>query len=266
MSIPSALSAPEIQTAFRMATSKIYIVLPAYNEEQSIGSLLDRIAFSMEESGIFNYEVLVVNDGSKDRTLEVVTGFQEKMPVQVYTHVVNQGLGATIRDGLYEASKIAAPKDIIVTMDADDTHTPGLILRMVRMIREGHDVVIASRYRPGSRVVGLTWFRKVMSYGASWLFRFLMPIHGVRDFTCGFRAYRADVIQNAIKHYGDKFVDQDGFQCMVDILLKLRRMNLIFGEVPFILRYDYKEGASKMNVGRTVRKTLQLIVKRLFEK
>ena len=151
-------------------------------------------------------------------------------------------------------------------MDADDTHTPGLILRMVRMIREGHDVVIASRYRPGSRVVGLTWFRKVMSYGASWLFRFLMPIHGVRDFTCGFRAYRADVIQNAIKHYGDKFVDQDGFQCMVDILLKLRRMNLIFGEVPFILRYDYKEGASKMNVGRTVRKTLQLIVKRLFEK
>jgi dolichol-phosphate mannosyltransferase len=59
-------------------------------------------------------------------------------------------------------------------------------------------------------------------------------------------------------------MDQDGFQCMVDILLKLRKMNFIFGEVPIVLRYDFKEGESKMQLSRTSRKTLQLIFKRRF--
>ncbi len=242
---------------------RIFIVLPAYNEEQSIGSLLDRISEAMEEVGIHSYEVIVVNDGSADRTLKIVEEKSSQMPIHILSHEVNQGLGATIRDGLYEASERASEKDIIITMDADDTHTPGLILRMIRMIREGNDVVIASRYLPGSRIIGLTRFRRMMSYGASWLFRILLPIPGVKDFTCGFRAYRAGVIQQAISHYGQSFVDQDGFQCMVDILLKLRKMDIIFGEVPFILRYDFKEGESKMQIGKTIRNTLALIVKRL---
>lgn len=94
------------------------------------------------------------------------------------------------------------------------------------------------------------------------LFRIVFPTPGVRDYTCGYRAYRAEVIQDAIQHYGNEFLNQDGFQCMVDILLKLRRRNLIFAEVPFILRYDQKEGATKMRIGSTVRKTLSLLVKR----
>ena len=240
-------------------------MLPAYNEELSIGKLLVRIGDSMDDAKIDNYEVIIVNDGSKDDTIGVIQKKQENLPITIFNHKVNQGLGATIRDGLYEAAKVANDRDIIVTMDADDTHTPGLILRMTRMIREGHDIVIASRYRPNSRIFGLTMFRKLMSYGASWIFRILFPIHGVRDFTCGFRAYRAGVIKKAIGHYGNKFIDQDGFQCMVDILLKLRKMDVIFGEVPFILRYDMKEGDSKMDVGGTVKKTLSLIAKRFFE-
>ena len=91
----------------------------------------------------------------------------------------------------------------------------------------------------------------------------LFPIRGVRDYTCGYRAYRAVVIKDALSDYGDDFLNQDGFQCMVDILLKLRRRDLIFGEVPFILRYDIKEGGTKMNVRRTILQTLLLIVRRL---
>jgi len=123
-------------------------------------------------------------------------------------------------------------------------------------------VVIASRYRAGSRTVGVPLYRKGLSYGASWIFRIAFPIRGVRDFTCGYRAYRAGVVRDALARYGGTFLNQDGFQCMVDILLKLRKMNLIFGEVPFILRYDYKEGSSKMNVARTVRDTLALVWRR----
>jgi len=241
---------------------KTFIILPAFNEEKSIGKLLIHIEQSMDDSNIRPYEVVVVNDGSEDETLYTVQQLQQRIPISILTHEVNQGLGATLRDGLFEASKRADDRDIIVTMDADDTHIPGLILRMIRMLREGCDVVIASRYRPGSRVIGLSIYRKLLSLSASWLFRLLFPIPGVRDFTSGFRAYKASVIKTAIQFYGDDFVDQDGFQCMVDILLKLRKMNLIFREVPMILRYDLKEGKSKMNIKTTTINTLKLVIKR----
>jgi dolichol-phosphate mannosyltransferase len=149
-------------------------------------------------------------------------------------------------------------------MDADATHNPGLILRLMRMIIEGHDVVIASRFQPGARVIGLVWYRKLLSILASIIFRITYPIKGVKDYTCGYRAIRADVLKSAMDEYGDRFFDQDGFQALVDILLKLRKRKLLFGETPLILRYDQKGGMSKMNVGRTIKKTLILIVKRFF--
>jgi len=241
----------------------VFIVLPAYNEEKSIGKLVHRISIAMDDASIEKYQIIAVNDGSSDGTLAKLQELQANFPIKILNHSENKGLGATLRDGLAEASRRSIPEDIIITMDADDTHSPGLILRMVRMIKEGHDVVIASRYREGSRIIGCSRFRRMMSYGASWLFRLTFPIPGVRDFTCGFRAYRAEVINNAINQYGDKFIDQDGFQCMVDVLLKLRKHNIIFGEIPFILRYDLKEGSSKMNIGKTVKNTLLLMLKRM---
>lgn len=245
---------------------KTYVVLPAYNEEDNLGTLLSKIKFTMEDEHISNYEVIVVNDGSTDNTRNISAKFAEIMPLKLINHPVNQGLGNTIRDGLVEAAKVSDNEDIIITMDADDTHSPGLMLKMLRTIKEGHDVVIASRYQPGSRVIGLVWYRKMISYLASVIFRLLTPIKGVKDFTCGYRAYRASVLKKAIDMFGDSFIDQEGFQVMVDILLKLRKMHIIFGEVPFILRYDQKKGVSKMNLKKTTFNTLRLIYLRKFNK
>jgi dolichol-phosphate mannosyltransferase len=223
--------------------------------------LLESLRETMEENAI-QYEVVVVDDGSHDRTLPVVEEYARRMPLRVLRHASNQGLGATVRDGLQAALERAADRDIIVTMDADDTHTPGLIARMVRMIGEGYDVVIASRYQRESRVYGVSLLRRIMSTGASWLLRVLFPIRGVRDFTCGYRAYRTSVLRQAIARYQQALFNQEGFQCMVDILLKLRRMPLIFGEVPLLLRYDRKGGESKMKVWRTASRTLGLLLRR----
>jgi dolichol-phosphate mannosyltransferase len=245
---------------------KVMVVLPAYNEEENIGELLKQIRYALEEDSKTNYKVYVVNDGSRDNTQKIVEDMSQDMPIEVLVHPVNLGLGATIRDGLYKAVNDSDKNDIVITMDADATHNPGLILRLIRMIIEGHDVVIASRFQSGARVIGLVWYRKLLSYTASIIFRITYPIKGVRDYTCGYRAIRADVLKQAMAEYGDKFVDQDGFQCLVDILLKLRRRKLLFGETPLILRYDQKGGMSKMNVGRTIKNTLLLIVKRFFVK
>jgi dolichol-phosphate mannosyltransferase len=247
------------------APSTVIVVLPAYNEEANIGPLLDRLDESLCEANL-PYRVIVVDDGSQDATAEVLAGCAAWSPIEVLRHDSNQGLGATIRDGLLMAASQAEDRDIVVTMDSDETHTPGLILRMVRSVREGYDVVIASRYREGARVFGVPLHRRWLSFGASLLFRCVFPTPGLRDFTCGYRAYRGAVLKKAFSHYGGALVEGSGFQCMVDILLKLRSLGAIFGEVPLVLRYDLKAGKSKMDVGRTITQTLSLLVRRRLER
>ena len=176
----------------------------------------------------------------------------------------NKGLSETLKTGLLEALKHAQSRDVIITMDADNTHPAALTLRMVRLVREGNDVVIASRYRFGSYVRGLSWEREVMSYVASWMFRILFPIRGVRDYTCGYRAYRAEALQQLRAQFGDGWITERGFSCMVDVLLGLRKLDLIFTEVPLVLRYDLKPGRTKMQVARTIKDTLWLIFRRRF--
>jgi dolichol-phosphate mannosyltransferase len=259
--VSAALATAQSRNELPRQFSKTVVVLPAYNEEADLGRLLKSIDEAMTEA-FLPYAVIVVDDGSRDRTSEIVQQYAGKMPLTLTVHEVNQGLGATIRDGVFLAATVASEKDIIITMDADDTHCPGLILRMVRMIREGHDVVIASRYQPGARVFGLSFHRRLLSLGASLLFRIFFPTQGIRDFTSGYRAYRASVLKKALARYGQQFIEADGFQCMVDILLKLRNLEIVFGEVPMLLRYDLKQGQSKMHVSRTIRNTLSLLVKR----
>ena len=239
----------------------IWIVLPAFNEEAGLPLLLRRIDESLTDEG-FSYQVIVVDDGSTDRTAEVAAEASTTLPVIVERHPHNLGLGATLRDGILIACEKASDRDVLVTLDADNTHTPGLIARMVRMIREGHHVVIASRYRPGARIRGVPIHRRVLSRAASVLMIMMFPIQGVRDYTCGYRAYDMGMLQKVVAGSETAFFNQDGFQVMVDILLKLRREpDVIFGEVPLILRYDHKEGASKMNVARTTRQTLGLMIR-----
>jgi dolichol-phosphate mannosyltransferase len=246
---------------WRLKEERVYVVLPAYNEDDGLPALLEAIEQAMHDDGI-PYEVIVVDDGSKDQTYAIAERYVSKMPLRIFRHEQNKGLGATVRDGLQIAAEHCGDRDIIVAMDADNTHLPGLIRRMTRRIHEGCDVVIASRYQPGAIVRGVPWHRRFLSFGARVLFQTIMPIRGVRDYTCGYRAYRGRVLRQAFQRYGDDFINQEGFQCMVDILLKLRKMDVIFGEVPLILRYDLKGGQSKMRIFRTVWKTLALLVRR----
>ncbi len=246
---------------WRKPPGRVIVVPPAYNEEKNLGDLLEAVDQAMWDDGI-NYEVIVVDDGSMDGTRRVAEERARFIPIRIETHRVNQGLGATIRDGLRVAASTCGERDIIVVMDADNTHLPGLIRSMTRRIQEGAEVVIASRYRPGACVRGVPVHRRFLSLAAGWLFRVVFPIQGVRDYTCGYRAYRAPVLKQAFASYGNEFVNRDGFECNVDILLKLRTMEVVFGEVPLILRYDRKDGHSKMNVGRTIVRTLLLMARR----
>ncbi|QDU90008.1 Undecaprenyl-phosphate mannosyltransferase [Pirellulimonas nuda] len=252
---------PAQPPAGEQAARRALIVLPAYNEEESLPPLLDAIQSTLTAAGV-GYEVLVVDDGSQDGTARVVSQASFRMPVTLVQHEQNRGLAAALRTGLEAAVRASGPEDVIFTLDADNTQPPGLMPRMLSMISEGHDVVIASRFQAGSRVVGVPWRRNLMSLAARGLFTVALPIRGVRDYTCGYRAYRATALRDAMNRYGDAFVSETGFSCMVDVLLKLRGQGLVMGEAPMILRYDQKGGASKMRVARTALQTLSLIARR----
>jgi dolichol-phosphate mannosyltransferase len=238
----------------------VILVLPAFNEGEAIVPLLTRVREFVRRRGV-EVKVIVVDDGSKDDTAARAEAFQG-LPVEVIRHGVNRGLSAGMRTGLSAAVARCGPDDVIVTMDADDTHIPALMGQMLDRIAEGYNLVIASRYRQDSRMLGLSRWRAFLSMGAGWLFRFTFPIEGVRDYTCGYRAYEAWLLQEAFARWGDDFIDQPGFSCMVDILLKVSKLRPVVVEVPLLLRYDRKPGLSKMNVRRTITQTLALMVRR----
>ena len=237
---------------------RIYFALPAFNEEKDLSNLLTAFGRQMEISR-YAFRVVIVDDGSTDGTLNVIRQWSAKMPIEVVQHVANRGLGETIRDALQVSAGLAENDDIVVTMDADNTHSPAVIPSMVAAIQSGAGVVIASRYRRGSKVVGLSPLRHLMSYGARFLFQTIFPIRGVRDYTCGFRAYRAALLKEAFARYGTTFVQERGFAAMAEILLKLRALQPAFDEVPMVLRYDFKSGDSKVRVAATVMKTIGMM-------
>ena len=245
--------------------NKVIIALPCYNEQENIVPLIARFEnnfFYMNNLG-FSHAYVFVNDGSSDETLQVIEGLQVEK--HIVNHSVNQGLGKTMDDALAAATSLASLGDIIITMDSDNSQPPELIFPMVHKILEGNDLVIASRYRYGSRVVGLAKHRELFSIVASFLFRLSYPIRNVRDYTCGFRAYNADVLKRARVFYGQNFIQEQGFQCMAEILIKISKLSqCTICEVPMILRYDLKVGSSKMKVMKTVFKTLELMVKLRF--
>lgn len=242
---------------------QVSVVLPVFNEEKALAPLLERFV-TLARSVSWLVTLVVVNDGSSDRSAEVAAEFRDRLPIKIVEHPVNRGLGAAIRNGLTAAVAKSSADDIIVTMDADNTHPPELIPEMAARIGAGHDVVIASRYRKGAKVVGLSGFRHVMSHGARFVFQLTAPISGVRDYTCGFRGYRAGPLRRVLEQFGDELPGERGFACGVEILLKLAAAKARMCEVPFVLRYDMKSTPSRMNVGDSIRRHLVLAWRHRF--
>ena len=237
----------------------VKVILPAYNEEDALSALLGRIDSVFKDSEIRS-EVIVVNDGSTDNTEERAREHKGAVSVKVINQNPNKGLAEAVKNGFFSVVPDCNDNDIIVIMDADNTHPPDIIPEMSSYIKNGYDIVIASRYRKGARIKGLTNFRKFLSLADSLLFRIFVRIKGVRDYTCGYRAYKAGLLKIAMSYYKESFIEEKGFACMAEILLKLKKFNPIIKEVPLILRYDYKKSASKMKIWKTVKETLKMLV------
>jgi dolichol-phosphate mannosyltransferase len=240
----------------------IWILLPAYNEEPSFPPLTAKIRESMEKIGA-RYRIVVVNDGSRDRSASVLDDIAKTTPVEVLTHKYNRGLGETIRDGLEYIAEHSAPEDVVVRMDCDDTHEPEYIAKMIAKLNEGYEVVIASRYQPGGGVIGLDWYRRSISRTANLMLKAWFPMPHIWEYTCGYRAYRASLIKDLLEIFGNKLIDLKGlgFTGTIEKLVKCRMVRARVVEIPFMLHYHQKRSVSKVVTSITTLGYLVLMAK-----
>jgi dolichol-phosphate mannosyltransferase len=240
----------------------IAVVLPAYNEEKDLPQLLRRLDSALRKLSR-PYHVVVVDDGSADRTADIATEASWTMPVHLVRHAQNQGLGRAIQTGLTEARKFGG---IVVTMDADNSHDPAYIANMIAEFESKDvDLVICSRYQRGSRVVGLNVFRRLLSFGCYLTMKSVLPYRNVRDYSTGFRAYDAAILDRLVARFGDRMVEQSGFACMLELIAKLRTVGARVREIPYTLRYDQKQGASKLRIFRTLRQYATVVSQFAFK-
>jgi dolichol-phosphate mannosyltransferase len=192
--------------------------------------------------------MVVVDDGSVDRTGEILAELKSALPLDVITHPINRGLGETERDGFEHVAERCAADDVVVRVEGDDTHDPQYIFVLLEKLASGYDVVNTSRFQPGGGQRGVDPYRAFISRGANLFMKGVFPIRNLRDFSCGFRAYRGAVIRDAVRIFGNNFIQLRGmgFTSTLEMVVKLHLLGCRFAEVPFVLRYDRKQGGSKM--------------------
>lgn len=220
-------------------------MLPAYNEQTDLPKLLEKLEKNLV--GV-DYRLVVINDGSTDRTDDILSEYKDRLNLDVVLHPINRGLGETERDGFEYIAWKAERDDVIVRIEGDDTHEPKYIFDLIEKLNEGYDVVNTSRFQPGGGQLGVGKYHAFISKSANIFMQIVLGIRGVSDYSCGYRAYRAAVIKDALDIFGNNLIQLRGlgFTSTLEIIVKLNVLGCKFAEVPFVLRYDQKKGGSKM--------------------
>jgi len=240
------------------------MALPCYNEAENLPFLLQDFAdFNHRYGSLFTVKVLVIDDGSKDNTQEVLKNLKMDSFVSTIVHNPNRGLMGGINtafDQFYKNMNSENPAVAYALMDGDNSHSPYHLPGMLEKIYQGFDVVIASRYRTGARVCGVSWWRQVLSFGVAFLFRILRNIQGVLDYSCGYRVYSPKIVKKMKESLPGDVVKEKSFACMVELLVKCNLLGAFCTEVPIMLRYDQKLGESKMPFRKTIMGTFKLLL------
>jgi dolichol-phosphate mannosyltransferase len=240
-----------------------YVIIPAYNEGQNLPVVLEQLK---ELSSTLPLSVVVVNDGSRDNTLEAAESFRDKMDLEIVNHPVNMGVPMTFYDGLVAAAKRAQPGDCIFIIEGDGTSDLKCMPEMARRVYGGDDVVVASRYIEGGGYVNFPWQRTSGSWGVNMVLSVFFHVRGLTDYTIFYRAYRVEIVQRALEHFGSGFTTTKSFAANLEVLLRVLPFSHRFSEVPLLYNYGLKKSQSKMNPVKTLREYQGLIVKRLLRR
>jgi glycosyltransferase involved in cell wall biosynthesis len=209
------------------------IVIPVYNEGPNILSTLSALAREVRTST----RVLICFDFEQDDTLPAVRNNPDAYPGLDVTFVRNPGRGA---HAAVMAGFAASTAPIVVAYPADDDFNAGIIDSMVALVRNGCDVVCASRFLPGGTMQGCPWLKAVLVRTAAFTLRYFAALP-TRDPTSGFRMFSRRVIERI------KVESDQGFCYSMELLVKAHRLGWPVGEVP-ARWFERQHGASRFRV------------------
>jgi hypothetical protein len=233
----------------------IYICIPAHNEERTVGVLLWKVRSVMAELRR-DYQILVVDDASTDRTERVLAPYTRILPLTVIRHRTRRGYAASLETLLREAARRSPypRRDAVVTIQADFTEDPGDIPLLIRRIEAGADVVTSrARLNGGPVPGGLRWSRGALGYVAR---RFPWP-EGVSDPLSGFRAYRVITLRKTLESGGGgRLLRQEGIGANAELLKLVSPHARRVDETDIDLRFARRQRESRY---RPWQATLQLM-------
>jgi dolichol-phosphate mannosyltransferase len=217
------------------AIGRVLIVMPTYNERQNLEIMAGRIRESTPDAGL-----LVVDDNSPDGTGDLADKLAE---ADHHVHVMHRtekaGLGKAYIAGFTWG--LERGYDVIVEMDADGSHRPEDLPKLLAAVAAGADGVIGSRWVPGGKVVNWPKKREVLSRGAN-VYTRLMLGFSIKDATGGYRAYRAATLRKIDLAN----VESTGYSFQIDITIRVVKAGLRIVEVP-ITFVEREHGVSKMD-------------------
>lgn len=227
----------------------IRFVIPAYNEAENIPNLMADLAPRARELGA---RIIFVDDGSSDGTSEVIEAHRQDLHLAIVRHEINRGLGTAINSGLRAALGESQDGDAIVTIEADNTSDLDDLPTMMAKFNAGADLVLASVYAPGGRIIGVAPWRLSASKAVSNTFRHLGGMQELHTMSSLYRVYRAGMLRRAAETYGWLLVREPGFAANVELLLKLYNAGAKVEEVPTVNDWSRRLGVSKMSLRPTV--------------
>ncbi|HET6231118.1 MAG TPA: glycosyltransferase family 2 protein [Longimicrobiaceae bacterium] len=234
----------------------IYICIPALDEARTVGILVWKIRRVMAEFPR-DYHVLVLDDGSRDETQEVLAPYTRVLPLTVLRSERTLGYAGALERLLREAaSRSTHPKrDVAVVLQADFTESPEDIPALIKRMEGGADVVASNAVPVGETTRALRWSRR----GLPWLLgRKALPA-GIRDPLSGFRAYRISVLRRALQERGDKpLLTRGGWAANAELLLAVAPHARRAEEAEVTVRYDRRERATRFQPWATVREMWDL--------
>ncbi len=211
------------------------VVLPTYNEADNIAEVLRRLRTAVPAA-----DILVVDDGSPDGTAEIARAMGAKLGrVDVLTRAGKLGLGSAYVAGFRYA--LAQGAQYVFEMDADFSHDPADLPRLLDAARGGADVVLGSRYVPGGSVEGWSLDRQILSRAGGLYARAVLGSE-IRDLTGGFKCFRAD----ALRAIGLDDLAADGYAFQVEATFRAARAGLRIEELPIVF-HERRAGRSKMS-------------------
>lgn len=226
----------------------VWVVIPTYNERDNLEPIVSAVLAALPQAS-----VLIVDDSSPDGTgqlADTLAAGQER--VSVLHRPAKQGLGVAYRDAfrwVLDRPDVRA----VVQMDADFSHDPADLPRLLAPLMADSDLVLGTRYMPGGRTVGWPWYRKLISRGGT-LFARTVLLLPYRDLTGGFKAWRRELI-DAIRL---RETAGSGYGFQIETTWWAHRRGARITQVPIVFR-ERVVGASKMS-GGIVREAMLLVL------